>query len=140
MIIGTTERNLRGVQMLEKMGKNQNFICTTHGLYSIAYKCTLMEEGRLGLDLAANTIVEPVNADASLSKKRKRNTKKGFVADPSIPAEPAKPAKWCPLSLPRDRGVPSTYPVSMTSRTASPSRALLNLESVIKLTGQPTTA
>jgi hypothetical protein len=112
MIIGTTERNLRGVQMLEKMGKNQNFICTTHGLYSIAYKCTLMEEGRLGLDLAANTIVEPVNADASLSKKRKRNTKKGFVADPSIPAEPAKPAKTEVVSAKPTKGPWCTIHVS----------------------------
>jgi hypothetical protein len=90
MIIGTTERNLRGIQMLEKTGKNQNFICTTHGLYSIAYKCTLMEEGRLGLDLAANTVVEPVNADASSSKKAEAKHKEGFCCRPQSPGRARK--------------------------------------------------
>jgi hypothetical protein len=58
--------------MLEKMGKRQSYLRTTHDLYSLADKCALMEEGRMGPELAAKAALEPVEVDASCGKKRKR--------------------------------------------------------------------
>jgi hypothetical protein len=45
MIINTFQRNVHGVRMLEKMGKKQSYLRTTHNLYSLANRCALMEEG-----------------------------------------------------------------------------------------------
>jgi hypothetical protein len=79
--------------MLEKMGKNQNFIHTTHDLYSMSDKCALMEGRRLGHEMAAKDATEPVNADASSAKSRNRTLSKAFVAYPDVSTEPAKPAE-----------------------------------------------
>ena len=87
-LVSTFQRNVRDTCMMEKLGKHNCQTMKACELYALADKCTLMEEGRLGPELAAQAAAKPVNDDPAGKKKRKRCTRQVLSASPTTGVKP----------------------------------------------------
>ena len=77
-VINAFSRNMRDAKKREKLSTHN--VKTAHELYTLADKCALMEEGRLGLELTAKAAADPAAVEAR-KKKAKRPAKRAFVTD-----------------------------------------------------------